>query len=1833
MKRLALQLAIVISTLSRVIAADSVVVFNEINYHPAANEAAGEWIELHNQMAVDIDLSAWHLEDGVDFAFPEGTIIPGQGYLLVARDPGALKTATGLTNVVGPFTGSLGNSGEQLELRDRNDRLMDEMLFGDGGKWPAAADGSGATLAKRDRNSTSSPAENWTSSVVTGGTPGQRNFPDSAASQVRALVSLDSLWRFEASGTDLGTGWKEPAFDDTTWAGQNTATLLSYWPFDGNATAARGVNGTLVGAVAGTADRNGVAGGALAFNGASQYVDVPGGGGLNAATSGTISMWVKWSGAQDADCCGTFGAVLARQSNGVFSDNIISLSTPDPATARVVWDQVGAGPPVLITGTTPVGTAWHHIAITFSPTASTLYVDGAAQGTSAGPALNNGPGVALSIGAWAGDGGGFMTGNIDDVAIWNQPLTAAQIAQLAASTKTPLNFTDPETGVYFSGDGRLTSNDELRRTNLPTGPITYYFRRTFSFADDLARTTLKLDLAVDDGAVLYLNGKELYRHNMAGGAVGYSALAAAAVGDAPLLNGITVPVTDLVNGTNVLAVEVHQATANDAGMVFGAGLMATVTPAGAEALATDNLMINEISAAGAAPFQIELRNRGAGALDVGGYVIKRTGTSPDAQFTLPAQTLAAGAFLVLSQETLGFAALAGDKLFLLRPGSTAVADAVEVHERPRARSANGTGEFLTPNAATFGAANTFTVHAEIVFNEIMFHAPPTLESPGTPYSRSAEQWVELLNRSNQPVNLTGWRLDEGIDFRFAPDTIIPPGGYLVVAKDPAALQAKFPGVAVVGPFANALSHSGESVMLRDADDNPAARVHYYDDGRWAEAADAGGASLELRDVRADNSAAENWAASNESGRSAWRTYTYTGTAAPSAVGPDGQWHEFVLGLLDKGEVLLDDISVVETPTTTPVELIQNGGFDADLSKWRIIGNHHGSVIDDPTQAGNKVLRLVATGSTDHMSNHGETTFVGNRDVVNGRLYRISFRAKWLSGSRQLNTRLYFNRLARTTVLDAPTLHGTPGSPNTAAIANIGPTYSALRHEPTVPAPFVAPTVSVTAADPDGVTTMTLWSRTDGASWSGVPMAADASTPGRFSASLPGKPAGSVVQFYVQGADAQGVTSTFPAAGPNSRALYKVDDGQAQTNGLHNVRLVTLSADTTELHRTINLMSNERIGCTLIYDEREIFYDVSLRLKGSEHSRTTSQRLGFNVGFPSEQLFRGIHKSVAIDRSESTGFGQREMLLHQTLNHAGGLPTKYHDLIHVIAPLAEHTGPAELQLARYTDVFLDDQFENGSDGMVFEYELVYQLNATDNGTPEGNKIPAPDSVVGTSIRDMGNDKEAYRWTFLIKNNEDRDDYRRVIAFAKWMSTSGAAFTNAITTHLDVDQWLRGIAVNVLSGAGDSYGGDGSQHNVQFYVRPSDGRMLYFPHDVDAFHQVDRAIIPNGDVAKILAVPAHARTYYAHLLDIIATTYNGNYMTRWATHFGQLLPGQPFSSHLSFLVQRANFVTGQVNAAVPNVAFAITSNGGNGFETGNNMVTLTGTAPLGVQFIMVNGVVYPITWTSMSAWSVTVPLAAGANNLTVQGVDRYGVSTATAVDTITVNNTGAGAPLPVVINEWTSNNAGPGGLADPADGLFQDWIELFNPNAAEVNLGGFYLTDDFNAPTKWQFPAGVVIPGRGFLLVWADNQPEQNGPNREPHAAFQLNNDGEAIALYNSSGVLQHRVVFASQAVNRSEGLFPDGNTQRSYAMTSATPRAANILVENLGLAGMSLEDGELTLTWNAFRGVTYRVEFKDSLTVDPWVPIAPDVLSEGETASITDNVNGIPSRFYRVLRLD
>ena len=85
----------------------------------------------------------------------------------------------------------------------------------------------------------------------------------------------------------------------------------------------------------------------------------------------------------------------------------------------------------------------------------------------------------------------------------------------------------------------------------------------------------------------------------------------------------------------------------------------------------------------------------------------------------------------------------------------------------------------------------------------------------------------------------------------------------------------------------------------------------------------------------------------------------------------------------------------------------------------------------------------------------------------------------------------------------------------------------------------------------------------------------------------------------------------------------------------------------------------------------------------------------------------------------------------------------------------------------------------------------------------------------------------------------------------------------------------------------------------------------------------------------------------------------------------------------------------------------------------------------------------------------------------------------------------------------------------DGDYSDWIEIYNPTDTAVDLAGWYLTDDLGEPTQWQFPAVELDPAE-FLIVFASGK-NRTTPDSELHTNFQLEKDGEDLALLQPDGV--------------------------------------------------------------------------------------------------------------------
>jgi len=183
---------------------------------------------------------------------------------------------------------------------------------------------------------------------------------------------------------------------------------------------------------------------------------------------------------------------------------------------------------------------------------------------------------------------------------------------------TTLAFND---AGWSNGAAQLGYGDGDERTTNSYGPnsaakyITTYYRRSFSVTDPAAFSALNLRLLRDDGAVVYLNGSEIYRNNMPGGAIGYLTTALGSVADESAFYSSPVNPGYLVPGNNVVAVEMHQANGTSSDLSFDFELTGAqsfiapyiTVPPQSQTMAEGSVASINVSAGGAAPLRYQWR--------------------------------------------------------------------------------------------------------------------------------------------------------------------------------------------------------------------------------------------------------------------------------------------------------------------------------------------------------------------------------------------------------------------------------------------------------------------------------------------------------------------------------------------------------------------------------------------------------------------------------------------------------------------------------------------------------------------------------------------------------------------------------------------------------------------------------------------------------------------------------------------------------------------------------------------------------------------------------------------------------------------------------------------------------------------------------------------------------------------------------------------------------------------------------------------------------------------------------------------------------------------------
>jgi hypothetical protein len=145
--------------------------------------------------------------------------------------------------------------------------------------------------------------------------------------------------------------------------------------------------------------------------------------------------------------------------------------------------------------------------------------------------------------------------------------------------------------------------------------------------------------------------------------------------------------------------------------------------------------------------------------------------------------------------------------------------------------------------------------------------------------------------------------------------------------------------------------------------------------------------------------------------------------------------------------------------------------------------------------------------------------------------------------------------------------------------------------------------------------------------------------------------------------------------------------------------------------------------------------------------------------------------------------------------------------------------------------------------------------------------------------------------------------------------------------------------------------------------------------------------------------------------------------------------------------------------------------------------------------------------------------------------------------------------LVINELMAVNGTCCADTDSGSPEYDDWIEIYNKGMVSVNVGGMYVSDNKASPFKYKLPddnptATTIAPG-GYLLLWADNSPDQ-GPL---HVDFALSGAGEDVGIYYIDGRTIDEYTFGTQTQDISYGRTTDGAaTWKSFA--TPTPGKSN-----------------------------------------------------------------------------
>jgi len=137
----------------------------------------------------------------------------------------------------------------------------------------------------------------------------------------------------------------------------------------------------------------------------------------------------------------------------------------------------------------------------------------------------------------------------------------------------------------------------------------------------------------------------------------------------------------------------------------------------------------------------------------------------------------------------------------------------------------------------------------------------------------------------------------------------------------------------------------------------------------------------------------------------------------------------------------------------------------------------------------------------------------------------------------------------------------------------------------------------------------------------------------------------------------------------------------------------------------------------------------------------------------------------------------------------------------------------------------------------------------------------------------------------------------------------------------------------------------------------------------------------------------------------------------------------------------------------------------------------------------------------------------------------------------------------INEFMASNAWT--IADD-DGLYSDWIEIYNPHYEDLSLANLSITDTIDEPDK-VILGDIIVPAGGFVLLWAIGT--ECSEESESCVGFKLSKGGEFMGLFDKRDNPIDTLEYGPQATDFSAGRLTDGGAEWTI-MENPTPGDSN-----------------------------------------------------------------------------